>query len=223
MSQERKILIIEDDPAIMRGLRDNLSMSGYQVRCVVEGALALEAAASFAPDLILLDIMLPGMNGFEICQTIRGRGSEVPIIMLTAKSEEADIVRGLNLGANDYLVKPFRLRELMARIEVQFRAVSCEIKFSDFLWDSGTKVLSRNGKMVELTPKEIAVLDLLVMHPNRVYTRQQILDQVWGEHVIVTERSVDRCMASLRAKIEKDSRRPKHVKTLREIGYRFVI
>jgi len=151
------------------------------------------------------------------------QGLETPSSMLTAKSEEGDIVRGLNLGANDYLVKPFRLGELMARIEVQFRTLSSLVHFGEFTWDSSAQALSKGATPVVLTPKETAVLDLLASHPNRVYTRQQILDLVWGQHIIVTERSVDRCMTSLRSKIETDSRKPKHLQTLREIGYRFVL
>ena len=220
-----KILIIEDDPSILFGLRDNFEIAGYEVRSAVEGILGLELAREERPDIILLDIMLPGLNGFEICQELRADSFEMPIIMLTALGQEEDIIKGLKLGADDYVTKPFSIAELMARVEnflKRYKKDEAEvITFGAFELDKGARELRQGGEVIELTPKEFGLLEYFLAKPGRALTRDQILNAVWGSDLVVTERSVDRCVKSLRAKIEDDAARPKYLKTVQRVGYRW--
>ncbi|HTC93038.1 MAG TPA: response regulator transcription factor [Terriglobales bacterium] len=220
-----RILIIEDDAALLRGLKDNFASRGYLVVTATDGESGLEKALSANHDLVLLDIMLPKINGYEICRALRERGLEAPIIMLTAKGQEEDIILGLNLGADDYVTKPFRIRELLARAErlLKHRNVKpAEVfHFGDCQIDPAAHKLLRNGREVELTAKEFRLLEYFVSRRGRALTRDDILNAVWGHSVIVTARSVDRCVTTLRAKIEKDPRRPQWIHTIRDIGYRF--
>ncbi len=215
------ILIVEDDPAMLRGLKDNFEYSGYNVVTACEGEQGLDTALSLKPDLILLDLMLPGINGYEICRLIRAEELDMPIIMLTAKSQESDIVLGLNIGANDYVTKPFSIKELLARVNAMLRShrmpESQTFSFGECELNLSSQTLSRNGKDVLLTPKELGLLTLFVKHPGRALTRDQILNAVWGYDIIVTQRSVDRCINSLRNKLDN----PAYIQTIREIGYRF--
>ena len=224
MSQA-KILLIEDDPAIMFGLKDNLAMADYEVRTAIDGELGLELARSERPDLILLDIMLPGMNGYQICRELREDGFTMPIIMLTAMGQEEDIVKGLNLGADDYVIKPFSIQELIARVGSFLRRYLQDIEdiveFGQFRLNRTSSVLFRLSAVIELTPKEYGLLDFLLQRSGRALTRDQILNAVWGSDLIVTQRSVDRCVTSLRSKIEDNASRPKMLKTVQKIGYRF--
>jgi DNA-binding response OmpR family regulator len=218
------ILIIEDDLALIRGLRDNFEAQQYNVRVARDGEGGLQAALSQQVDLVLLDIMLPKMNGFEICRAIRARGFEMPIIMLTAKGREEDIIRGLELGADDYVTKPFSIRELLARAKAFLRrrqGTSSVIEFGECKLDLNAHKLFRTGKEVELTAKEFRLLEFFARRPGRALTRDQILDGVWGDAIIVNDRSVDRCVTTLRAKIEDDPHHPSHIATIRDIGYRF--
>ena len=219
----RTILIIEDDPALLRGLRDNFEAQNYSVQVSRDGETGLAAALAKPPDLILLDIMLPKMNGFEICRAIRARGLDMPIIMLTAKGQEEEIVRGLELGADDYVTKPFSIRELLARAKafLRRRQQLDVVAFGECKLDLTAHKLFRNGKEVELTAKEFRLLEFFVNRTGRALTRDQILDAVWGSDIIVNDRSVDRCVTTLRAKIEADPHRPAHIATIRDIGYRF--
>ncbi|MEM7385928.1 MAG: response regulator transcription factor [Verrucomicrobiota bacterium] len=220
-----QILVVEDDPAILFGLRDNLQMAGYEVKNAVDGELGLDLARKEKPDLIILDIMLPGLNGFEVCREIREAGLEMPIIMLTARGQEEDIIQGLNLGADDYVTKPFRIQELMARVKSFLRRYHKDdvelVKFAAFEFNRTAQQLSRDGELIELTPKELGLLDYLLNHAGRALTRDQILNHVWGSDIIVTSRSVDRCVVSLRSKIEENPGRPRLLKTVQKIGYRF--
>jgi DNA-binding response OmpR family regulator len=222
---DQTVLIIEDDSTLLRGLEDNFRSRGYVVRTASDGRQGLSAALSDPPDLILLDIMLPKINGYEVCRVIRERGLRMPIIMLTARGQEEDIVRGLDLGADDYVTKPFGIRELLARAHALLRrretAVPEVYRFGDCELDLASHRLSRKGVEVPLTAKEFRMLEHFASRPGRALTRNQILDAVWGRAVIVTGRSVDRCVATLRSKIEPEPERPRHVKTVREIGYRF--
>ncbi len=215
------ILIVEDDPAMLRGLKDNFEYSGYNVVTACEGEQGLDTALSLKPDLILLDLMLPGINGYEICRLIRAEKLDMPIIMLTAKSQESDIVLGLNIGANDYVTKPFSIKELLARVNAMLRSTRSpeaqRFSFGECELNLSSQTLSRNGKDVLLTPKELGLLTLFVKHPGRALTRDQILNAVWGYDIIVTQRSVDRCINSLRSKLGN----PAYIQTIREIGYRF--
>ena len=219
------VLIIEDDPALLRGLKDNFEAQGYQVHVVREGREGLSAALTAGPDLVLLDIMLPKMNGYEICRAIRAKKLEMPVIMLTAKGQEEDIVRGLELGADDYVTKPFSIRELLARAKAFLRrqetAASTTFQFGDCKLDLTAHKLFRNGGEIALTTKEFRLLEFFAKRPGRALTRDQILDAVWGNDIIVNDRSVDRCVTTLRAKIEPDRHHPICIQTIRDIGYRF--
>ena len=219
------VLIVEDDPTMLRGLKDNFAFSGFNVKTANDGEKGLSAALDLKPDLIILDIMLPKVNGYEICRLIREEGLSMPIIMLTAKGQEEDVVLGLNLGADDYVTKPFSVGELLARSNAFLRRRRDEEhlqhKFGDCVLDIGSRTLTRSGKAVHLTPKEFDVLVLLIKRAGRALTRDQILQGVWGYDVFVTHRSVDRCINTLRKKIEPDPARPRFITTVREIGYRF--
>jgi len=209
----------------MRGLKDSFSAKGYEVLAATDGAKGMELALSAFPDLILLDIMLPRMNGFEICRAIRERNSEMPILIVTAKGQEEDVILGLNLGADDYIVKPFRLGELHARVNALLRRSKpkqdAPCRFGEFELDLTGRRLYRDGHEVELTAKEFKLLAHFASRPGRALSRDGILDAVWGYSVIVTPRSIDRCVATLRAKIEADPHRPVFIQTIRDIGYRF--
>jgi DNA-binding response OmpR family regulator len=219
------ILIIEDDEAMLRGLKDNFIFKGYRVKTASNGESGLNEALNMNPDLVLLDIMLPGINGFEICRLVRAEGFDMPIIMLTAKGQESDIVLGLNLGADDYVTKPFNIRELLARANAFLRRKRKEVirqyKFGDFVLDMDSRELLREGKEIELTPKEFGLLALFLRRSGCALTREEILKQVWGYDILVTTRSVDRCVTTLRSKLERNSQDPAHIKTIRDVGYRF--
>jgi len=219
------VLIIEDDPALLRGLKDNSESQAYRVHLARDGREGLSAALANPPDLLLLDIMLPKVNGYEICRAIRAKQLEMPIIMLTAKGQEEDIVRGLELGADDYVTKPFSIRELLARAKAFLRrreaASSTMFKFGDCKLDLTAHKVFRNGCEITLTTKEFRLLEFFVRRPGRALTRDQILDGVWGNEIVVNDRSVDRCVTTLRAKIESDPHHPVWIQTIRDIGYRF--
>ena len=219
------VLIIEDDPTLLRGLKDNFLARGFRVRTAGDGQEGLNAALKDPPDLVLLDIMLPKVNGYEVCRVIRQHELDMPIIMLTAKGQEEDIVRGLELGADDYVTKPFGIRELLARAKAFLRRrelkPSDEYQFGDCRLDLTAHKLFKAGVEVPLTTKEFRTLEYFVRRGGRALTRNDILDAVWGSSVIVTARSVDRCIATLRSKIEPDPQHPTHIRTIRDIGYRF--
>jgi DNA-binding response OmpR family regulator len=220
----KSILVVEDDPALLRGLKDNLESQGYEVRTANDGQRGLDALAKARPDLLLLDLMLPKVNGYEICRVARSRQMDMPIIMLTAKGQEEDIVRGLELGADDYVTKPFSIRELLARVKAFLRrqgAESSNYEFGKCRLDLDAHKLFKNGTEIDLTAKEFKLLEFLVKRAGRALTRDSILDGVWGDEVIVTGRSVDRCVTTLRSKIETDPRNPAFIQTIRDIGYRF--
>ncbi|MHC4367545.1 MAG: response regulator transcription factor [Planctomycetota bacterium] len=178
------ILIIEDDAAMLRGLKDNFEFKGYRVLTAADGEEGLESALSGKPDLIVLDIMLPKINGYEVCRLVRKEGLEMPIIMLTAKGEESDIVLGLNLGADDYVTKPFSIKELLARTEAFLRrgrqADENIYEFADYRLDVPARKLTRAGSEVKLSPKEFKLLELFLKKPGRALTRDDILNAVWG-------------------------------------------
>jgi DNA-binding response OmpR family regulator len=219
------ILIIEDDPALLRGLKDNFEAQGYAVRAAADGQKGLDALLANPPDLVLLDIMLPKVNGYEICRAARAKKLDMPILMLTAKGQEEDIVRGLEVGADDYVTKPFGIRELIARVKAFLRrrqaSQIASFQFGDCKLDLVAYKLFKKGVEVELTAKEFRLLEFFVKRPGRALTRDMILDGVWGNEVIVTDRSVDRCVTTLRAKLESDPRHPAFIQTIRDIGYRF--
>ena len=219
------ILIIEDDAAMLRGLKDNFEYEGYSVATAADGQEGLELALADRPDLIVLDIMLPKINGYEICRLLRGAGLEIPIVMLTAKGQESDIVLGLNLGADDYVTKPFSIKELLARVNALLRrrrqGRQEVYRFGECELNTSSRRVLRNGKEIALTPKELKLLEFFLRQAGRALTRNEILNSVWGHGVFVTSRSVDRCINTLRKRIEPDPTRPTFITTIRQIGYRF--
>ena len=219
------VLVIEDDPTMLIGLRDNFEFKGYKVVTAADGEKGLKAALAAKPDLIILDIMLPKINGYEICRLIREQKLGMPIIMLTAKGEESDVVLGLNLGADDYVTKPFSIRELLARAAAFLRRTGREtqdvFEFGGMRLDIPARRLTRKGKEIELSPKEFDLLAYFVSKPCRALTREEILNAVWGYDCVVTSRSIDRFVTTLRNKIEPDPANPVFIHTIRQIGYRF--
>jgi DNA-binding response OmpR family regulator len=221
-----RILIVDDEPEIVRGLEDNLRFEGYQTSTASDGREALTVAAREAPDLILLDIMMPGLSGWDVCRALRGQGIDVPIIMLTARGEEGDRVRGLELGADDYITKPFSLRELLARVRAVLRRPGPRHKVEEFAFGD-TRVRPRGrqafraGREVGLTRKEFELLVYLLEHRGEVVTRERLLDEVWGYERFPTTRTVDTHILRLRRKFEADPDRPAFILTVHGQGYRF--
>jgi len=219
------VLIIEDDPTLLIGLRDNFEFKGYKVLTAADGEKGLNTALNARPDLIVLDIMLPKINGYEICRLIREQKFTTPIIMLTAKGEESDIVLGLNLGADDYVTKPFSINELLARAAAFLRRSRKEAQdvyeFGGLRLDLSARRLTRKNREIELSPKEFSLLEFFVKRPGRALTRDEIMNSVWGYDSVVTSRSIDRFVTTLRNKIEADPGRPLFIHTIRQIGYRF--
>jgi DNA-binding response OmpR family regulator len=219
------VLIVEDDPTMLRGLKDNFEFKGYRVVTASDGEEGLNTALNDSPDLIILDIMLPKINGYEVCRLIRQEQLEMPIIMLTAKGQESDIVLGLNLGADDYVTKPFSIKELLARAAAFLRrskqAEENVYEFADYRLDIGARTLTHHGNEVKLSPKEFNLLQFFVKKPGRALTRNEILNKVWGYEYFVGPRSIDRFVTTLRNKIEPDPRNPTFIRTIREVGYKF--
>ena len=220
------ILIVDDEPEILRGLQDNLRFEGYATISASNGADALALAAREALDLILLDVMMPAMSGWDVCRQLRRQGIEVPIIMLTARGEEADRVQGLELGADDYVTKPFSLRELLARVRAVLRRPGPREKFDEFAFDDvrirrrGRQVF-KGGKELALTRKEFDLLVYLVEHRGEIVTRDRLLDEVWGYEQFPTTRTVDTHVLRLRQKLERDPDRPAWIVTVHRQGYKF--
>ena len=222
-----RILIVDDEPEMVRGLEDNLRFEGYQTIAASDGKRGLALALSEAPDLILLDVMMPGMSGWDLCRELRARGLDTPVIMLTARGEEVDRVLGLELGADDYVTKPFSLRELMARIRAVLRRPGPRQKFEEFAFGDvrvhlRARQAFKGGREVRLTRKEFDLLRYLVEHPGEVITRDRLLDEVWGYERFPTTRTVDTHILRLRQKFEDDPERPAHILTAHGQGYRFV-
>jgi two-component system alkaline phosphatase synthesis response regulator PhoP len=221
-----RILIVDDEPHIVRGLEDNLRFEGYETSASLDGEDALRRAASEAPDLILLDVMLPRLSGWDVCRELRRRGVDVPIIMLTARGDETDRVRGLELGADDYVAKPFALRELLARVRAVLRRPGPRQKFEAFaIGDTRNQLRARRvvraGADVRLTRKEFDLLVYLVQHRGEIVTRDRLLDEVWGYERFPTTRTVDTHVLRLRRKLERDPDHPVFIETVHGQGYRF--
>jgi two-component system alkaline phosphatase synthesis response regulator PhoP len=220
-----RILVVDDEPEIVRGLEDNLRFEGYQTCAATDGREALAVAARETPDLILLDIMMPGLSGWDVCRELRGKGIDVPIIMLTARGEEADRVRGLELGADDYITKPFSLRELLARVRAVLRRPGprqkgLELAFGDVRVRLRGRQAFRAGREVTLTRKEFDLLAYLLEHRGEIVTRERLLDEVWGYERFPTTRTVDTHILRLRRKFEADPDRPAFILTVHGQGYR---
>ncbi len=220
-----RILVVEDEPDIALGLRRDLTLEGYEVEVAKDGESALERVRTGPVDLILLDVMLPGKDGFAVCRELRRSGQTMPIILLTAKAHEAEKVLGLELGADDYVTKPFSPMELRARIKAALRRGADDAqqvhRFGNFEVDMGRFELRCDGKAVDLTPTEFKLLATFIRHRRSVLSRQQLLDQVWGRDVFVTDRVVDTHIGNLRRKIEADPESPAFLISVRGVGYRF--
>jgi two-component system, OmpR family, alkaline phosphatase synthesis response regulator PhoP len=224
----KRILIVEDDESISLGLRMNLEAEGYEVQLAADGEDGLALATGGGTDLVILDVMLPKMNGFEVVRQLRAKQATVPVIMLSARGAEMDKVMGLELGAEDYITKPFGLAELLARVKAVLRRdglsrqrVEAVVLAGELTIDSGTRLVSRAGAPVELTATEFDVLWCLVEAQGRVLSREEILTQVWGVGHHGTLRTIDNFLLQLRSKLEKDSAEPEHLLTVRGVGYRF--
>jgi two-component system OmpR family response regulator len=222
-----KILVVEDDPNILEALKYNLGREGYDTLTAVDGAQAIEAARANKPDLIILDIMLPKMSGFEVCRILR-KEMAVPIIMLTARDDEIDKITGLDLGADDYMTKPFSMRELMARVRAMLRRMEIKtvipetpVKSGDLEIDIRHHMITRAGIALNLSPKEFDLLVFLAGNKGLVFSRDQLLEKVWGYEYSGDTRTVDVHIRWLREKIENNSEEPKRLITVRGVGYKF--
>ena len=218
------VLLVEDDPAARQGLELALRRLGYEVRLAETGEAALGGVCEAAVDVVVLDVMLPGMDGFEVCRRLR-RGSDVPVIMLTARGDDFDVVAGLEAGADDYVVKPVEPRVLDARIRAVLRRVaragSPVEAYGELVIDRASLIVRRDGREVSLTPIELRLLLVLSGSPRQVFSREQLLDLVWEHDYLGDSRLVDACVQRLRAKIEIDTSEPQYIQTVRGFGYRF--
>jgi len=227
----KRILVIEDDAAILRGLKDNLEFEDYEVLTGSDGEQGYALIRERKPDLVILDLMLPRMSGFEVCRKIRAEGGSVPILILTARGEEMDKVLGLNIGADDYMTKPFSVPELLARIQAIFRRAANsksrhlpdEVHFHDVTVDFLRFEARKAGLLLGMSRKEFGVLRLLAARAGEVVTRDELLDQVWGFDRFPTTRTVDNHLALLRSKIEDDPARPRYLITIRGVGYKLLL
>lgn len=223
----KTILIIEDDISILRGLKDNLEFEGYSVLTESNGEKGLRLAMEKNPDLILLDIMLPGMNGYEICRKLKKENPELPIIMITARGSEMDKVSGLDIGADDYVTKPFSIPELLARIRAVLRRISTEPDIPDEYCFGSIKLdfkklkAFRNDQEIKLSSKEFAIMGYFIRHEGEAVHRHDLLNEVWGYEALPTTRTVDNFILDLRKKLEVDPSKPKYIESIRDIGYRF--
>jgi DNA-binding response OmpR family regulator len=223
----KKILIIEDDISILRGLKDNLQYEGYSVITEINGEKGLELALKENIDLILLDIMLPGMNGYEICRKLKKEKQELPIIMITARGTEVDKVSGLDIGADDYITKPFSIPELLARVRAIFRRLTQvknvpeEYSFGNIKLNFTEYKAFRNDEEIKLSGKEFAIIEYFIKHEGEVIHRHDLLNKVWGFEVMPSTRTVDNFIHDLRKKLEEDPSNPQHIISIRGVGYRF--
>ena len=223
-----KILVIEDDAAISRGLADNLRFAAHDVMTAADGEEGYRLLRERQPDLVVLDLMLPGLSGFELCRKARAEGSTVPILMLTARGDEADRVLGLDLGADDYVTKPFSIREVLARVRALLRRAQPpvselhELRCDDVVVDFRRYEAARAGVPLDMTRKEFGLLKALASRAGEVLTRDDLLNEVWGYDALPTTRTVDNHVASVRAKIERDPAAPRHLVTVHGVGYKWV-
>lgn len=228
-SPARRLLLVEDEPGLVLTLTDRLRSEGYHVSSATDGPSGLALATSDAFDVMLLDVMLPGMNGFDLCRELRRRAVTTPIIMLTARGQTADKVTGLKIGADDYLTKPFDQLELLARIEVQLRRTAAvtgksaaEYRFGDITVNFRKAEVTRGSEVLELSAREFLLLKYFIEHREATLTRDELLNEVWGYHSMPSTRTVDVHVAWLRQKIETNSRHPQYLLTIHGMGYKFV-
>ena len=227
-----RILVVEDNPDLAYGLRNNLEIEGYQVEVADDGTKGLARARDGRPDLIILDLMLPGMDGFRVLRALREAGRTMPVLILTARGEEADKVRGLRVGADDYVTKPFGVRELLARIHALLRRVAkpAEGDVAGTVFQIGaasidpkTFQLKRGKAVVELTAKELKLLQLFHAHPGEVLSRDRLLNEVWGYNYYGTTRTLDQVIVQLRKKLGDNGSEPKHLLTVHGVGYKLAL
>jgi len=223
----KRLLLIEDEPGLVLTLRDRLSREGYAIETSADGESGLERAAGEVFDLVLLDVMLPRLNGFDVLRELRKRGVETPVIMLTAKSQVVDKVVGLKLGADDYVTKPFEMVELLARIEAKLRRAPAAAhpsegyQFDDVRVDFRRAEVTKNGAPLELSAREFQLLKYFIEHRGATLTRDELLNEVWGYNSMPSTRTVDVHVAWLRQKIEPNSRHPQYILTIHGMGYKF--
>jgi len=221
----KNVLIIEDNPTMVRALEDNFTAKGYRVKTALDGEKGLSEALKGESNLIILDIMLPKINGYEICSRLREKKLDTPVIMLTAKDQEQDIVMGLNLGADDYVTKPFGIKQLLARAEALLRRTGRSepdtYQFGSFNLDVARQTLAHNGAKVPLSPKEFAVLHLLVKRQGSVLTRDEILRTAFGVTYFVSAKNIDGFIKTIREKIEPDLNKSAFIHTIDDVGYKF--
>ena len=227
-SDAHHVLVIEDEPQLRTMLTDNLEFEGYRVTAVASGEEGLSACDRHGFSLLLLDLMLPGISGFEVCARLRGRGTHVPIIVLTARTEERDRVHGLDVGADDYVSKPFSVRELLARVRAQVRrddwhaVAGEELSFGDVTVRMRQRLVLRKGKRIALSAREFDLLRYLIAHRNEVVSREQLLRDVWGYHQLSVTRTVDNYIAKLRTQLEPKPHDPRYILTVHGSGYQLL-
>lgn len=227
-SRKARILIVEDEPAMVAGLRDNFEYEGYDVISAEDGVTGLERALADDPDLVVLDVMMPRMSGLDVCKQLKAKRPSVPIIMLTARGQEIDKVVGLELGADDYVTKPFSVRELMARVKAVLRRVSSPApppevyRFSDIEVNIRSNEVRRDGTVIELSTKEFALLAYFIAHPVETLSRDRLLEAVWGYENYPNTRTVDTHIVHLRQKLEPNPEEPRFILTVHGSGYKFV-
>jgi DNA-binding response OmpR family regulator len=225
-----RILIVDDEPNMVRGLADNLTFEGYQVASASNGVEALDKILNDHFDLVILDVMMPEMSGFDVCKKVRAKGIDVPIVFLTAKGEEIDKVIGFELGSDDYITKPFSVRELMARVKAILRRKGSSVQHDDTVQIGKLKVNfsaytahDESGAEVRMSHKEFAILHHLVSHSNQIITRHDLLEKVWGYDETPTTRTVDNFIVRLRQKVERDPDNPRIILTVHGTGYKMVL
>ena len=227
----KRILVVEDDLAILRGLKDNLEFESYEVMTAADGERGYAVLKEKKPDLVILDLMLPKMSGYDLCRKVRGEGITTPILMLTARGEEIDRVAGLDLGADDYVTKPFSVPELLARVRALIRRVQqsktgdlpAELHFDDISIDFKCFEARKAGKTIEMSRKEFGILRLLAARAGEVVRRDELLNEVWGYDQYPTTRTVDNHIALLRGKLEEDPANPRRLLTVYGVGYRLIL
>ena len=228
MADRHIVLVVEDEEALLMGLEENLKEAGYIVFTAKDGRHALEIAATKKPDLVLLDVMIPEISGFEVCRKLRDRGANMPVIMLTARTDEFDKLHGFEMGADDYVTKPFSINELLARIKAVLKrgkkvsTLPPSFEFGDCVLNTGSRILTKKGKELSLTRTEFDLLAYLCSNEGKALSREQVMNDVWGTEYYGTQRSLDSFVANLRQKIEKKASEPEFILTVHGVGYKFV-
>ncbi|MDA0578654.1 MAG: response regulator transcription factor [Verrucomicrobia bacterium] len=229
MNDSKRILVVEDEQAIKLGLEENLKFAGYEVLTASDGPDALQQGMQAKPDLILLDIMLPGMSGYDVCRKLRDSGAQMPIIMLTARQDEFDKLHGFEMGADDYVTKPFSVKELLARVHAVLQRgraredAAGEFVFGECKLDMASRILTRGGREIILTRTEFELLAYFCRNAGKALSREVVMNDVWGTEYYGTQRSLDSFVSNLRAKIEQDAHNPRHILTVHGVGYKFAL